>query len=183
MTKNKGYTLIEMLIVISIMAILAGLSMFSIGVIRDAKRSAAVNTFDSQLSSCLVKTKAVSDVSGDIVCMYVMKRTKGTKVNYCIKVGYDTGTGVKDIVNSAIELDATHADNVNEDSNWDAVLPKDVADITLGGTSIGDGIKIKFDKSNGSVIQGAGEYGLVKADGTTYATIYLDGTTGNHYIK
>ena len=50
MTKNKGYTLVEALIVIAIMAVLAGLSMYSIGVIRDAKRSAAVTTFDNQIS-------------------------------------------------------------------------------------------------------------------------------------
>ena len=182
MAKNKGYTLVEMIIVIAIMAILAGLSMFSIGIIRDAKRSAAVNTFDSQISSCLVKTKAVSDVGGNNVCMYIYKRTKGTKTNFCIKVGYETGTGVTDIVNGKV-LDASHVDEVNDDANWDAVLPKEVEDITLNGTSISSTQLIKFKKTDGSVTTGYGNYGLVKSDGTTYATIYLDQVTGNHYIK
>lgn len=175
MAKNKGYTLIEALIVIAIMAILGGLSMFSIGIIRDAKRSAAVTTFENQISTCLVKTKAVAEVNGeDTVCMLIQKRTSGSKVNYCIKVGYDTSAGVVDITKGTTV-------DVTDDSTWDAVLPKDVAALLLDGTAI-DQQKIKFNKSNGSVSVGAGEYSFVKADGTVYATIYLDQVTGKHHI-
>lgn len=175
MAKNKGYTLIEALIVIAIMAILGGLSMYSIGVIRDAKRSAAVTTFDNQISSCLVKTKAVAEVTGDdTVCMLIQKRTSGSNVNYCIKVGYDTSSGVVDITKgTAVDL--------TDDSTWDAVLPKDVAALLLDGSAI-DQQKIKFNKSNGSVTEGAGEYSFVKTDGTVYAKIYIDQVTGKHHI-
>ena len=177
MTKNKGYTLIEALIVISIMAILASLSLFSIGVIRDAKRSAAVTTFDSQISSCLVKTKAVSEVSGDnVVCMYIKKRTGAySKVNYCIKIGYNTSSGVKDIVKGTVVDD-------NDDTTWDAILPKDVVKIACDGTEV-DEMKIIFNKSDGSVISGSGSYTFYKSDGKVYSTVYLDKTTGKHYIK
>ncbi len=199
MEKNKGYTLVEMLIVIAIMAILAGLSMFSVGIIRDAKRSAAVNAFDNQLSSCLVKTKATSEVAAStdkVVCMYVYKRTIGTKSNYCIKIGYEVTDGVQDISKKdgsgnpiVVGASATYATANSVDTNWDAVLPKDVTDIDFNGTSIGLGKIIKFNKSDGSVSSGgAGTYTFYKggtkdSGGTAYASIYLDEKTGNHYIK
>jgi len=176
MTKNKGYTLVEMLIVIAIMVILASLSMFSVGVIRDAKRSAAVTTFDSQVSSCLVKTKAVSEVTGDnVICMLIHKRTVGSKTNYCIKVGYNNPAGVTDVVSGVVASDSA-------DDSWDAVLPKDVALMTLNGAEFNEA-KIIFNKSDGSVREGFGTYEFYKADGTVYATVIVDQTTGKHYIK
>lgn len=180
MTKNKGYTLVEALIVIAIMAVLAGLSMYSIGVIRDAKRSAAVTTFDNQISSCVVKTKAVSEVadsSGKVVCMYIKKKTSGTKVNYCIKVGYNTSAGVADVVSGKLADDA-------DETTWDAVLPKDVVKIKYNDNDlVGDVQKIIFNKSDGSVKEGSGKYTFYKSDNEVYATIYLDQTTGKHYIR
>ncbi len=178
MTKNKGYTLVEMLIVIAIMAALAGLSMYSIGVIRNAKRQAAVTTFDNQISSCLVKTKAVSEVTGDnVVCMYISKKNTGSK-NYCIKVGYNTSAGVKDVVKGTVASDT-------DETTWDAVLPKDVIKIEYNGTAIADGgsQKIIFNKSDGSVTMGGGSYKFYKNDNEVYATVYLDAATGKHYIR
>ena len=193
MANNKGYTLVEMLIVISIMVILASLSMFSIGVIRDAKRSAAVNTFDNEISTCLIKTKAVAQVDSSQnsnVCMYIYRRDNGVKANYCIKVGYDSGSdSVADIIDSSVVLGNSYATAVNDDANWDAVLPKDVADIIYTSSSGGSSVsitnfhKIKFRKSDGKVTDGYGEYEFVKADGSVYSTIYLDEQSGNHYIK
>ena len=199
MAKNKGYTLVEMLIVIAIMVILASLSVFSVGIIRDAKRSAAVNTFDNQLSSCLVKTKATSDVSGKQLCMYIYKRTIDSKSNYCIKIGYSlpsASDGVEDITKKdssnnpiAVGILSTLTANNNDDTNWDAVLPKDVTDIVYNGTSITAGKVIKFNKSDGSVdATAAGTYtfyknGTMDDGGEPYASIYLDKNTGNHYIK
>jgi len=175
MTKNKGYTLVEALIVIAIMAALAGLSMYSIGVIRDAKRSAAVTTFDNQISSCVIKTKAVSEVSGEkIVCMYIKKNASG---NYCLKVGYNTASGVTDVVNDIVVDD-------DDETTWDAVLPKDVVKIKYNDNDlVGDFQKIIFDKSDGSVKQGSGKYTFYKSENEIYATIYLDQTTGKHYIR
>ena len=178
MTKNKGYTLVEMLIVIAIMAALAGLSMYSIGVIRNAKRQAAVTTFDNQISSCLVKTKADSEVSDSkVVCMYIKKKATGGK-NYCIKVGYNTSGGVADVVKGTVAVDS-------DETTWDAVLPKDVVKIEYNGTALDDGDeqKIIFNKSDGSVKVGGGSYTFYKSNSEVYATIYLDETTGKHYIR
>ena len=201
MEKNKGYTLVEMVIVIAIMAILASLSIFSVGIIKDAKRSAAINTFDNQLSNCLVKTKAVSDknVTDKELCMYIYKRTVGTKSNYCIKVGYEVTDGVQDITKKdasnlpiVVGASLSYATASADDTNWDAILPKEVTDIVYtdatSSTSIGLGKIIKFNKSNGTVEDGAGTYTFYKNDtkdngGTAYATFYLDEKTGNHYIK
>lgn len=190
MKNNKGYTLVELLIVIAIMFILAGLSFYSVGIIRSARRSAAVSTFDSQIGSCFVKTKAVSDITdksvdpdaGNKVCMLIRKRTnKDGDTNYCIKVGYDNGKdGVKDITKG------TPVDN-NDDSTWDAVLPIDVDTIKLTtktGESANDITeqKIFFNKSLGSVEDGYGTYDFYKSNGEAFAEIFLDKSTGKHHI-
>ena len=188
MKNNKGYTLIEMLIVIAIMVILSGLSIYSIGIIRSAKRSAAVDSFDDQISSCYVKTKAVSDVSdaaldpskGNKVCMLIRKRTnKDGVTNYCIKVGYDLGAaGVADITKG------TPVNN-DDDLTWDAILPKDVALITLTEKGTANDVteqKIFFNKSVGSVDEGYGYYDFYKSNGEAFAQVFIDESTGKHQI-
>ncbi|MGN0154494.1 MAG: prepilin-type N-terminal cleavage/methylation domain-containing protein [Lachnospiraceae bacterium] len=57
---NKGYTLIEVIIVIAIMAILSGMAFVTLGIVKKAKMNAAVESFDNQISSLQVQTKAVS---------------------------------------------------------------------------------------------------------------------------
>ena len=59
MKKNKGYTLIEMIIVIAIMAILTAVAFVTLGVIHQAKCNAAVNSLDNQIGSLWIKTKAI----------------------------------------------------------------------------------------------------------------------------
>ena len=58
MNKNKGYTLIEMIIVIAIMAILAGVAAVAFNLISKAKVQDAVTSFNSQLSYSWLQTKA-----------------------------------------------------------------------------------------------------------------------------
>ena len=187
MNKNKGYTLVEMLIVITIMVIFSGLSFVVLAIIKDAKRTTAVNTFDSQISSCLVRTKAVSGkgVNSDPYCMLIQKRSDN-KGQYGIIMGYySAGKIVND---KGVEL------SVDNDNDCVAILPREVEGIKYDNKSIaeqssmnsGDKYLIQFNKADGSVTYGAGTYELISTRNRvtgTYAKIFLDRTTGSHYTK
>lgn len=60
MKKNNGFTLIEFVIVLSIMAILAAMSLVSLSVIKQAKYTADANNLENSMSSLAIKTKAIS---------------------------------------------------------------------------------------------------------------------------
>ena len=185
MVKNKGYTLVEVVIVVAIMAILGGLSFMTIGIIKESKRQTATNTLNNQMSSCLIRTKAVStaQVVDQPLCMVIMQRTDGA---YAVMTGYIHGTGmsgIKDSNGSALDP--------NDDKKCEAVLPKEIVKIeyTASDTSqqfAVDGMVIQYIKSDGSTQYGGGEYKLYggkSGSETLYATICLDPESGKHYIK
>lgn len=181
MKNNKGYTLIEMVIVIAIMAILTGVSVVTIGVIKEAKVNAAINTIENQMSSLWIKTKALSQSkvqssplsSGEAgtypLCMMIEKNTDDSDDvkdgSYQLILGYEAGSGFVDK-----EVVATLTDYIS-------IVYTDSA-----GVELTDSIVIQFNKSNGSVVKGAGTYNIIYND-KVFGTIYLDGVTGNHYIK
>lgn len=187
MTKNKGYSLVEMLIVIAIIAILGTLSIFSIGIMRDARRQTAVNNFNNLISGCLVKTKAVAD-TGKPVAMVIQKRSDG---KITVRTGYYDGTNVTKIGKSASPVVLSP----EVETDCDATFPKDIAAIRyIAGAddsvyteiSATDIAVIKFRKSDGKVLSGAGKYQFIKGTGdssTVYATVVLDETTGNHFMR
>lgn len=187
MNKNKnGYTLIETIIVLAIMAILAGLAVMSIGVIHKAKYNAATNTLNNQMSNLWIQTKSVSQsvtqtsVDPSVenkmkypMCMQIKRNTDET---YSLIFGYDNGTSF-DTANQEIvatlpeilKLEYTPKDSAQEyDSEFEGKTIKKMV--------------VRFNKDDGSVKYGAGEY-AIKYDGRTVATIYLDAVTGKHYIK
>jgi len=175
--KNKGYTLVELIIVIAIMAILAGMSFITIGIINQAKCSAAVTTVDNQLSSCLIRTKAVSNVATPM-CMVVVQRNDGT---FAIMTGKLDSSG------------ALTYDDPNVDDNCEAILPRQIHKIEYTPSpaaqefSAANGeMVIQFVKSDGSVKYGAGEYKMfTQRQGGEHlcATIVVEASSGKHYIK
>lgn len=182
--KNKGYTLIELIIVMAIIGILAGASFVSIGVIRQARRQTAVNTIDSQISSLLVRTKAVSaasNASEEPLCMVITKRTDGA---YAIMTATIDNSG------------SINYGGRNPDTNTDceAILPKEITQIkyvyddaaqkaAAVSASEDDNLVIQFLKSDGSTQYGGGKYEVYVRGGRLYTTIYMDKVSGNHYIK
>lgn len=180
MKKNKGYTLVEMIIVIAIMAILSGVSFVTIYVIRIGKRNAAIHTFENQISNCLIKTKAISDVGNvnDELCMRI--RYNDTDNNYIITLAKHNGTNYTDIPDTTVELTKEVGTIVYTSSDTNQIA-----------TDSGDDMIIQFVKSDGSVKYGGGTYRFYsrgsippknqdEGGDDSFATITLDAITGNH---
>ena len=123
---NKGYTLVEMIIVIAIMAILSGMAAYTYGIVKMAKCNAAVDTFNNQLSSLWIKTKALSqgkvqtsprtseDESKYPMCLKIEKNVNSSDDirdgSYVVSLGYDKGSSFSEkeqvaILPEFIEID------------------------------------------------------------------------------
>ncbi len=191
MKKNQGYTLIEMLIVIAIMAILSGVAVVTLNVIKEAKCNAAMNTFENQISATWIKTKALSQgkiqanpTSTDEKATYplsllVKKNTDNDDVrdgSYEMILGYDNGLGFVEKERLAVLTDIISIKYISGASQRHRTLTS-----AAEGDST-DSILIQFNKSDGSVKYGAGTYEIIYND-RVFGTIILDEVTGNHYIK
>lgn len=180
MKRNRGYTLIEVIIVIAIIAILSGLSVVTLGIIRNAKAQAAATTLSDQMQSLLIKTKALSSAKGETLCM------KLEYVDEKREIGNVTARA-----GSYLLILGTHKDSgfvARETDKVEAVLPDLITieyepskgqstDIAVPST---DAI-IEFNKSDGSVRSGAGVY-TIRYNGNIMSYVVLDATTGNHYV-
>lgn len=201
MKANKGYTLVEMIIVMAIIAILSGLSFITLGVINRAKCDTAADSINNQMASLLVKTKAISQAKNERLCMIIKKNTScstGAQTNvgtYSIILGTDSagdGTGFVEkeagvteatLAKVVEKIVYTEADSTQKSTCIGTSITNNNFDKAEGGTLSGDIIAyIEFNKSNGSVVKGAGRYDLYYQN-EIIATVYLDKDTGNHYIK
>ncbi|MBO5087895.1 MAG: prepilin-type N-terminal cleavage/methylation domain-containing protein [Lachnospiraceae bacterium] len=203
MKKNKGYTLVEMLIVIAIMAIVSGMAFVTIGIIYQAKYNAAIDSLNTQIDSLWVKTKALSQGriqilghdsvadSSDIksiypLCMMLKENTEDDDVKdgcYELILGYEDGNN---FVEKEVVSVLTNIININyKPSSASQKHPKLTKESTKVNGETNEStsqILLEFNKSDGSVKYGAGTYEIIYND-RIVGTVYLDATTGNHYIK
>lgn len=194
MKKNRGYTLIELIIVLAIIAILSAMSFVTIGIIRQAQYNAAASTLSNQMGSLLVKTKAVSEAKTDPLCMLVHRYSKMVTLDdgkvikqgsYALILGYDTGSDFI-VKNTGAAFSEDDTSIVVEDVLTNIITIKYTTADTTGcgitGLSDTEHMIIEFKKSDGSVRYGSGSYEIIFSN-RTVATVNLDKTTGNHYLK
>lgn len=191
MKKNHGYTLIEMIIVIAIIVIVSGMSFVTIGIIKQAKCNAAANTLSNQIGSLLVKTRALSeakvsstDPNKAPLCMKIQYNdsdvtfadgTFAKAGSYSLILGYDNGTTFVEKTADTVETTLPNIITIN-------YITTDRESCGIAGLDTSKNMIIEFNKSNGSVRYGAGSYEIVY-NNNVVATVYLDATTGNHYVK
>ncbi len=197
---NEGYTLIELIIVIAIMAILSGVSFVTIGIIKKAQYNAAASTLSNQMGALLVKTKAISEAKDQRLCMlvhrnntlddsdYPLTLNDGTvirKNSYSLILGYHDGSDFI-VKSTGAAFSESDLDTVVED-----VLPniitidyatKDTTACSIAGLDTSDNLIIEYNKSTGGVRYGSGDYKIIYNE-RTVATVKLDAVTGNHYLK
>ena len=100
---NKGYSLVEMIICIAVIAILSGVAMVTVSLIHSAKAKEASVSFTSELSDIAIKSKnqivMIKDEDDNIVkypdYSYCLKLYK-TDGRFYIKKGYYNPDGTDD---------------------------------------------------------------------------------------
>ena len=189
MSKNRGYTLIEAIIVIAIIAIMAGVSGVTFGIVKKAQCNAAINNFNNQLTALWIKTQALSqgkeqtspragDLSTYPMCMKVERNTDTSDDirdnSYVLYLGYEDSGG------SFVRK----KDQAGNEEQYLCIIPNFITveyRETPTSTPVTDGFVIRFNKADGSVIKGSGSYKFIYGD-SEYGTIILNKVTGNHYM-
>ncbi len=195
MKKNKGYTLIELLIVLAIMAAMTGVAFVTLGVMNQAKYSSAITTLENEISTFWVKTKALSQGETQTspsgtdpkniypLGMLISENTDTTDNvrdgSYEVILGYYDGTTfiqkeVSTVLTNIIDIKYTAPASSSDQKH--SVLT------TENANGYTNSVYIQFNKSDGSVKYGAGSYEIFYNDDSV-GVVYLDPVTGNHYIK
>lgn len=196
MKGNKGYTLVEMIIVLAIIAILSGLSFVTLGIINQARYNSAAETLSEQMGSLLVKTKALSKAETDTVCMVIVKVTDSPSSRnigtYSLILGTDTARDGTIAVLGADPVIEASMPKILEQVLYTPDDPSGGQQASMIGTTLtninaditeGEIVGyLEYNKSDGSVRYGAGIYDLYYK-GSVVATVHLDASTGNHYVK
>ena len=199
---NKGYSLIEVLIVVAIMALLAGLGMATFN---SANRQRATKAKDNLVTTSKY-AKSLAQAQSSEYCVAIMKSSNNS-VGYYAVIGTSTGYTQSDLKTNfrSEHIVSTNKNGVqykktDPSSGYD--LTSLVADpsiayntqalgnrvvIKYDGTEITDDIStaviIKFSKYDGSVIAGAGEYEFTNAGSNSVVSkVELNETTGK-FIK
>lgn len=161
---NGGYTLVELIIVIAIIAIMSGAGALTIGSMRTAQATASMQKFDSELSTLEAKTKSLSADTAILV--------ERDGANYNVYYGTCKSSDVKKFKATSTTPDTVlervtiyYSDSYNAD----------------GETTELSQVMIKIRKSDGQVLSGAGEYKFVKyRSDISVGRVTLNGYTGGH---
>ncbi len=159
---NSGYTLVEFIIVLAIIAVLSGMATVTIASISSARATAAKESFNQALSTLQTVTKAQQ--SGQAI--ELSQSTDGT---FTITFGtydgseFEPGDGSKDVNLGKCEIYYTAAGSS--------------ASTQITGTMI-----IQFNKQDGSVASGAGTYVFCKSKSEkSVGRVTLNASSGSHY--
>lgn len=162
--QNSGYTLVEMIIVIAIIAIMSGAGAFTISSIRTSQATSSMQKFDSELSGLEMRTK--TQKSGEAI------RLVKNGANYDIYYGTCSDGDATTFTTTSTTPDAV-LERVSiyyaDDYDSDAV------------SSTLDESVILIRKSDGQVLSGYGQYRFCKYNTTnTVGRVSLNQYTGGH---
>ena len=177
---DKGYSLVEMIICIAIIAIMTGVAVVTVSLINSAKAREASVTFTSELSDMYTKSKNQMVVISDVKypkynhCLYL--HSDGTRTY--IKKGYYNPAGTDE----ATKYIYTGVDTPNSGKGVSitssvTIKYKDSAGVeksitgTDSGTSL-KGVYIIYDR-NGRCIEGSGLYTFCKDEDVVIAEVGL----------
>lgn len=188
--RNKGYSLVELIICIAIIAIFTGLAFVTVTMINSAKAKDAAVSFESQLSDMITKTKSqVCTVNGTQQATFsrCLKLYQASDGNYYIKSGYynPDGSGESSDGDVSAQYIFVPGENVNSDkgkslSSRVVVGYRDEAGteqrIQYNGTL--KEVYIVYNKA-GRCIEGNGTYRFYKRNGNAIADVTIQ-KNGSH---
>lgn len=174
-SKNQGYSMVEMIIVVAIIGILSVASLITWRAVDNAANKKAVSTFESELSTLRTTTMAQDST----LAMRLYYDT--TKESYCLERGiiYMGIFIVPDPSDAVAKLDYF---SYKGTSNPVVVMKK--GSITYDGQDVKDmpdGVTIHFNKSDGSIDVGYGaesKYIFKDKSGGLIANVKLNKDTG-----
>jgi len=203
-SKNKGYSLVETIIVIAIIGVVSAMAMVSVTMIHSAKCKDAAVVFDSEVSELIAQAKSMNDSSKmyalrvwkDGANYYIQRGTlkkdagvlkftidsnnandfRGKAVSKYVRISYtaESGSGL------------TYPEDWNDtfDTTWTTatsiVCDGDVGSLFHDGDAL-TGVFIQVTKS-GDVISGNGAFCFFKKNGTQVARVYVR-KNGSHECR
>jgi len=181
-TSNKGFSLIELIIVIAIISIMAGAAMVTVAVMHSAKAKEAGSTFDIEVAQLQANARGKMVVVEGVdkedyrfaICVY---RDGG---KYYMKNGYYKGTGSK---TDDANYDWDHSDNVSGGKGTSLssyVIVKYIDPATNVEREIGNGaeypdqpVYIIFNRQ-GECVHGNGTYTFYRKSGDQICDVKLN---------
>lgn len=172
---DKGYSLVEMIICIAIIAIMTGVAVVTVSMINSARAREASVTFTSELSDMYTKSKNQMVVISDVKypkynhCLYL--HSDGTRTY--IKKGYYNPAGTDEDTKYIY----TGVDNPNNGKGVSitgsvTIKYKDSAGVEKSIVGTDYGVYIIFDR-NGRCISGDGLYTFCKDKDVVIAEVSL----------
>lgn len=180
LNNNKGFSLVEMIIVMAIIAILTGISFISLGLLQSAKAKEAAVTFEAEISDIVTKSK------GQVIeelgvrhpeYYYALRIYKSTDDRYYIQRGvYDSET---DSLSFGGVLSNPNSGKGREISSRVTVKYLDpITGMEYAINSSTNGVVLVFDR-NGRCLQGYGTFRFYKKNGNNIANVTVN-KNGSH---
>lgn len=180
-SSNKGFTLVEFIIVIAIIAILTGVSFVTLSMISSGRAKEAATSFESELTDMVTKSKnqVVVDNSGVQQPNFrqYLEVYKSSTGNYHLRRGYydpDTST-----YTAYVDSNGNTLRDVNLTSRVTVVYR------TVDGTAVDIGedspVYIVYDNS-GYCVEGNGTYEFYKNNDSLVAEVSVR-KNGSHQYK
>ena len=176
---NLGYSFVELVIVIGIMGVLAGLAVVTWRSVDSANYRKSVAVFEEELRTLRTSTMGQSGM----LAMKVYYEPVSDK--YYIARGVVTESGFTETIDTATYPELANAPYLNYEGVSNPVLVGKKLSIMHGGSKIDDsGLVIQFNKSDGSIsdANGAGEYVFYRKNGDEIAKVKIQKNTGS-FVK
>lgn len=172
---NKGYSMVEMIIVMCIIGVLTAASFVTLRSVDSAKYKKAVSTLESEMTTLRTTTMAQDP-------RMAMRLYLGDDGNYYVERGYCTGGVFSAGAPADVSADAQVYYNYSGVANPVRVLSR--GSLTYNGVAVDEaGVVIQYNKSDGSIdaANGAGEYCLYRRNGELIANVHLKAVTGRYH--
>ena len=201
--KDQGYTLIEMIIVIAIIAVVAGMALISVTLIHSARAKEASTTVDSQVATLITQSKNMqSDRAGWVYAARIYADDKGAyyfqrgyykakdgdtpaqyDFNNTDKEGDGKGTSLSSYVVIRYNGQETIVqDGFKEDTfGIQGAQPSDEDGHLVKDLNFGQGLFLRFDK-DGTCAEGVGDIRFYKRNGNIVAHEYIR-ANGSHQTR
>ena len=160
---NKGFSMVELIITIAIMAILTGSFVAAAGYLKYANAKSGAKKINTELSE--LRIESMSKMNTPYMYLYNIGGTTYMKV-----VAGENANKAKE--NGLLDKNTTKVGNAQ-------------VTVSCDGTKITDGnaVTITMDKSTGAFLLGPEKIEVASVDGKSSYVIKLVKTTGRHYIE